>query len=133
MEVHQAYPFAPDPSPRQERMLRSHAGAAWFAENLRLARCNEHYEAAHRWYSGQDLHKLGNVQKKPDFDLSDRRAGLRKVCTGQSADERAEPGLAQDMLTVVTSFTGRLYRLRPTIAKRLRAVVAAGTRAGDAT
>jgi len=38
VKVTQAYRFALDPSPAQERALRSHAGAARFAWNWRLAR-----------------------------------------------------------------------------------------------
>ena len=45
MAVSQAYRFALDPSPAQERCLRSHAGAARFAWNWGLARCKERYEA----------------------------------------------------------------------------------------
>jgi putative transposase len=39
----QAYRFALDPSPGQERALRSHAGAARFAWNWALAACLERY------------------------------------------------------------------------------------------
>ncbi len=66
MKVRQAYRFALDPSPAQERMLRSHAGAARFAWNWGLARCRERYEAEGKWYSGVDLHKLWNAAKKAD-------------------------------------------------------------------
>ena len=38
MKVTQAYRFALDPTPEQERALRSHAGAARFAWNWGLAR-----------------------------------------------------------------------------------------------
>jgi putative transposase len=37
--VIQAYRFALDPAPAQERMLRSHADAARFAWNWGLAQC----------------------------------------------------------------------------------------------
>ena len=66
MAVRQAYRFALDPTPAQERMLRSHAGAARFAWNWGLARCQERYAAEGRWYSAVDLHKLWNVVKKAD-------------------------------------------------------------------
>ena len=68
--VVQAYLFALDPSPAQERMLRSHAGAARFAWNWGLARCKERYEAERRWYSGAELHKLWNAEKKADPGLA---------------------------------------------------------------
>ncbi len=66
MKVHQAYRFALDPAPAQERMLRSHAGAARFAWNWGLARCRERYEAEGKWYSGTDLHRLWNEVKKAE-------------------------------------------------------------------
>jgi hypothetical protein len=70
MKVTQAYRFALDPSPAQERALRSHAGAARFAWNWGLARCLERYEAERRWYSAIDLHKLWNMAKKTDPTLA---------------------------------------------------------------
>ena len=70
IRVIQAYRFALDPSAAQERALRSHAGAARFAWNWGLARCQERYEAEGRWYSGTGLHKLWNAQKKADPALA---------------------------------------------------------------
>jgi putative transposase len=70
MAVRQAYRFALDPSPEQERLLRSHAGAARFAWNWGLARCKERYEAEGKWYSAMDLHKLWNAAKKADPALA---------------------------------------------------------------
>jgi putative transposase len=70
MRVIQAYRFALDPSPAQERMLRSHAGAARFAWNWGLARCRERYEAEGRWFSGTELHRLWNTAKKADPALA---------------------------------------------------------------
>ncbi len=64
--VRRAYRFALDPSPAQERALRSHAGAARFAWNWGLARCNQRYAAERKWYSAAELHKLWNAQKKTD-------------------------------------------------------------------
>jgi putative transposase len=66
VRVIQAYRFALDPSAAQERALRSHAGAARFAWNWGLVKCQERYELEGRWYSGTGLHKLWNVQKKAD-------------------------------------------------------------------
>lgn len=70
MKVNQAYRFALDPTPAQEAMLYSHAGAARFAWNWGLARCRERYEAESRWYSAVDLHKLWNAAKKADPALA---------------------------------------------------------------
>jgi putative transposase len=64
VKVTQAYRFALEPTPNQERRLRSHAGAARFAWNWGLAKCQESYAAEGRWYSAADLHKLWNAQKK---------------------------------------------------------------------
>ena len=64
--VRRAYLFALDPSPVQERALRSHAGAARFAWNWGLARCNQRYAGERKWYSAAELHKQWNAQKKTD-------------------------------------------------------------------
>jgi putative transposase len=66
----QAYRFALDPSPGQERALRSHAGAARFAWNWGLAACRERYAAEGKWYSGTELHKRWNTAKKADPALA---------------------------------------------------------------
>jgi putative transposase len=68
--VIQAYRFALDPGPACKRMLRSHAGAARFAWNWGLARCQQRYQAEGRWYSGSELHKLWNAGKKADPALA---------------------------------------------------------------
>jgi putative transposase len=70
MAVRQAYRFAVDPTPAQERALRSHAGAARFAWNWGLARCQERYAAEGTWYSAADLHRLWNAAKKADPALA---------------------------------------------------------------
>jgi putative transposase len=70
MKVTQAYRFALDPTPAQERVLWSHAGAARFAWNWGLAKCKERYRAEGKWYTGIDLHKLWNAEKKADPDLA---------------------------------------------------------------
>ncbi len=70
MKVTQAYRFALEPAPAQERALRSHAGAARFAWNWGLARCKERYDAEGRWYSAMDLHKLWNQAKKAGAALA---------------------------------------------------------------
>ena len=64
--VKRAYRFALAPTPAQEHRLRSHAGAARFAWNWGLARCQERYRAERKWYSAAELHKLWNAQKKAD-------------------------------------------------------------------
>jgi putative transposase len=47
--VVRAYRFALEPTPAQERALRSHAGAARFAWNWALARCRDRYESDRTW------------------------------------------------------------------------------------
>src|ERR1019366_2537126 len=66
VRVVQAYRFALDPSAVQERALRSHAGAARFAWNWGLGKCQERYDAEGKWYSAVDLHRQWNAQKKAD-------------------------------------------------------------------
>jgi len=70
MKAVQAYRFALDLTPCQERACRSHAGAARFAWNWGLAKCKERYEAQGRWYSAAELHKAWNAQKKADPALT---------------------------------------------------------------
>lgn len=62
----QAYRFALESAPAQERALRSHAGASRFAWNWGVAKCIERYDAEGKWYSAMDLHKLWNAEKKAD-------------------------------------------------------------------
>jgi putative transposase len=68
--VVQAYRFALDPSPAQQRALVSHAGAARFAWNWGLARCRERYDAERKWYSAVELHRMWNAEKKADPGLA---------------------------------------------------------------
>lgn len=70
MLVRQAYKFAIDYSPADERRFRSHAGASRFAWNWGLAKCKERYDAEGKWYSAIDLHKLWNAEKKANPDLA---------------------------------------------------------------
>jgi putative transposase len=70
VKVVQAYRFALDPTPAQERMLRSHAGAARFAWNWALAKCQERYAAERKWHSAAELHKMWNAEKKADPGLA---------------------------------------------------------------
>ncbi len=70
LKVTQAYRFALDATTAQEQALRSHAGAARFAWNWGLAKCNERYNAERRWYSAAELHKLWNVEKRTDPALA---------------------------------------------------------------
>ncbi|HEU5027585.1 MAG TPA: IS607 family element RNA-guided endonuclease TnpB [Spirillospora sp.] len=67
--VTQAYRFALDPTPGQERALWSHAGAARFAWNWGLAACRNRYDAEGKWWSGVELHRLWNRAKKADTAL----------------------------------------------------------------
>ena len=70
MKVIQAYRFALDSTPADERGCWSHAGASRFAWNWGLAKCIERYEAEGKWYSAIDLHKLWNAEKKTNPDLA---------------------------------------------------------------
>jgi len=70
VKVRQGYRFALDPTPSQERGLWSHAGASRFAWNWGLAKCKQRYAAERRWYSGAELHKLWNAEKKADPGLA---------------------------------------------------------------
>jgi putative transposase len=68
--VKAAFRYALEPSPADERALRSHAGAARFAWNWGLAKCRERYDAEGKWYSGAGLHRLWNAEKKADPALA---------------------------------------------------------------
>jgi putative transposase len=70
VKVTRAYRFALSPAPAQDRALRSHAGAARFAWNWGLAKCQGRYEAEGRWYSAAELHRLWNADKKADPGLA---------------------------------------------------------------
>jgi putative transposase len=70
VKVNQAYRFALDPTAAEERLLRSHAGAARFAWNWGLAKCQERYAAEGRWYSAVDLTRLWNAEKRADPALA---------------------------------------------------------------
>lgn len=72
MKVVQAYRFALDPMPAQERALRSHAGASRFAWNWGLGAWKDRYEAESKWWSGPELHKLWNVARRPTRKLTRR-------------------------------------------------------------
>jgi putative transposase len=80
VKVTQAYRFALDPTPAQERMLRSHAGASRFAWNWALAKCTGRYQAEGRWYSGAELHKMWNAAKKADPALGWRGENSKCAC-----------------------------------------------------
>jgi putative transposase len=70
MKVTQAYRFALDPTPVQERGFWSHAGASRFAWNWGLAKCKERYAAEGKWYSAIDLYELWGIAKKSDPALA---------------------------------------------------------------
>jgi putative transposase len=70
VRIIRAYKFALEPTPAQERALRSHAGASRFAWNWGLAKCQERYAAEGSWYSGIDLHRMWNAAKKADPTLA---------------------------------------------------------------
>ena len=90
--VKTAYRFALDPSPAQERALRSHAGAARFAWNWGLAKCKERYAAERKWSSAAELHKLWNAEKKADPALA--WWGENSKCAYQEAFRNLERALA---------------------------------------
>ena len=92
VKVTQAYRFALEPTPNLERRLRSHAGAARFAWNWGLAKCQESYAAGGRWYSAADLHKLWNAQKKTDPTLAWWRQNSK--CVYQEAFRDLDRALA---------------------------------------
>jgi putative transposase len=92
VKVHQAYRFALDPTPNQQRDLRSHAGAARFAWNWGLAKCQERYATEGKRYSGADLHKLWNAQKKTDPALA--WWGKNSKCAYQEAFRDLDQALA---------------------------------------
>lgn len=70
MKVKQAYRFAIDHRPADERGMRSHAGAARFAWNWGLRKCIERYGAERKWYSAAELHRLWNAEKRQDPALA---------------------------------------------------------------
>jgi putative transposase len=70
VKVVQAYRFALDPTPAQERMLRSHAGAARFGWNWGLAKSQQRHAAEGKWHSAAELHKMWNAEKKADPGLA---------------------------------------------------------------
>jgi putative transposase len=68
--VCQAYKFALDPTPGQEQLLRSHAGAHRYAWNRGLAWCLQRYASERKWYSAGELHRMWSAQKKADPELA---------------------------------------------------------------
>jgi putative transposase len=75
--VKQAYRFALDPSPAQERMLVSHAGAARFAWNWGLARCRDRHDAEGKWYSG-----AARAISDQGFGIARRMLGYKTTWNG---------------------------------------------------
>ncbi|MFB4318664.1 RNA-guided endonuclease InsQ/TnpB family protein [Actinomadura sp. 21ATH] len=66
----QAFRFALDPTPAQQRALVSHAGASRFAWNWGLAACQDRYAAEGKWWSAAQMHKRWNAIKKADPALA---------------------------------------------------------------
>ena len=130
--VVQAYRFALDPSPAQERMLWSHAGAARFAWNWGLARCKKRYEAERKWYSAFDLCKLWNAEKKQDPDLAWWSANSK--CSASRAHSRKQKGsanrrrsgmlLARVHARIVNIRADALHKSTSELATRYETVVA---------
>jgi len=80
MAVRQAYRFALDPTPLQERALRSPAGTARFAWNWGLSLCTQRYEAEARWYSAADL--LARAISDQGFGAARRMLGYKTEWNG---------------------------------------------------
>ncbi|MGH3389570.1 MAG: IS607 family element RNA-guided endonuclease TnpB [Actinomadura sp.] len=93
MLVTQAFRFALDPTPAQERVLRSHAGAARFAWNWGLAACKDRSDAEGRWWSGAELHRRWNAAKKTDPSLA--WWGENSKCVYQEAFRDLERALRE--------------------------------------
>ena len=123
--VIQAYRFALDPAPAQERMLGSHAGAARFAWNWGLARCQQRYQAEGRWYSGIELHKLWNAEKKADPALAWWAENSK--CVYQEAFRDLDRALRD----FIRSRKGRA-RAGGWVFRGSRSAAGAGTRSGSA-
>jgi len=117
VKVCQAYRFALDPSPVQQRALVSHAGAARFAWNWGLARCQERYEAEGKWYSAAELHKLWNAQKKADPGLA--WWGMNSKCAYQEAFRDLDRALREFIMSKNGQRAGRRLGF-PRLKKRGR-------------
>jgi putative transposase len=117
VKVTQAYRFALEPTPAQERALRSHAGAARFAWNWGLARCEERYDAEGTWYSAMDLHRLWNAAKKADPALA--WWGENSKCAYQEAFRDLGRALADFVKSKKGERKGRRLRF-PRLKKRGR-------------
>jgi putative transposase len=93
VKVMQAFRYALDSTPRDDRGCRSHAGASRFAWNWGLAKCKGRYDAEDRWYSATELHKLWNAEKKADPALA--WWGENSKCAYQEAFRDLERALKQ--------------------------------------
>jgi putative transposase len=70
VKVVQAYRFALNPTPAQERMLRRMRALHGSPGTGVLLKCQERYAAERKWYSAIDLSKLWNAEKKADPGLA---------------------------------------------------------------
>jgi len=95
VKVAQAYRYALDASPGDDRGCWSHAGASRFAWNWGLAKCKERYDAEGKWYSAAELHKMWNAQKKADPALA--WWGENSKCAYQEAFRDLERALRDYM------------------------------------
>ena len=91
--MNRAYLFALAPSPAQERMLRSHAGAARFAWNWGLARCRER---------SKTCSSCGSVKAK--LTLNDRIY----ACDACGHTEDRDVNAARNLLSLAASGAERL-------------------------
>jgi len=102
--IQQAYRFALDPTPRQERMLRSHAGAARFAYNWGIARTVNALDA-------REAEKAA-VQSAA-AEAAARVAELEQLVADAAADAAAE---YTPPMTAVGDATIRLRNLQAQLA-----------------
>ena len=128
----QAYRFALDPSPAQERALRSHAGASRFAWNWALAKCRERYAAERKWYSGAELHRRWNAVKTK-LVLSERTYRCEECGLVVDRDVNAARNLLNLAASGAESENARGETVSPSPAGRVPANLEPGTRKRDKT
>jgi putative transposase len=132
--VRRAYRFALDPSPAQERSLRSHAGAARFAWNWALAKCRERYTREAKWYSAAEMHKLWNTQKKADPALG---WWTENSCDGCGLVADRDVNAARNLLSLAASgaesLNAREGTPRPCPARQVPPNLEPGTPPGGKT
>jgi putative transposase len=86
--VTQAYRFALDPTPAQQRALASHAGAARFAYNWALALVKDRLDRRAR------VRRAALGEQLPDPDVERLERSVQVPWTRAGAQTRVEPGEA---------------------------------------